>query len=177
MFPFSVKTNLLSLSSPTVYTASGFGLHTCFPALPTLQSALVIPPKMNSSVSGSSKTSLSPIQLVKPNPVWQFPAEGPCHLFLQVNDMLLRILLEKGETGRRGEKGGEKAELNFTDTFYIFWGCIPHSPPSIHKAKVQTCYLWFLYLYYFFSEWIHVRTRGILDLLCLKMFVPVLCFF
>ena len=175
MFPFSVKANLLSLSSPTVHTATGLGLHTCFPAPPTLQAALVIPPKMNSSVSGSSKTSPSLIQPVKPNPVWQFPAEGPCHLFLQVNDMLFRILLEKGETGRRGKKGGEKDELNFTDTFYTLWGCIPHSPPSIHEAKVQTSYLSFLYLYFF--QWIHVRTRWILVLLNLKMFLPVLCFF
>lgn len=150
MFPFSVKANLLSLSSPTVHPASGFGLHTCFPALPTLQSALVIPPKMNSSVSGSSTTSRSPIQPVKPHPVWQFPTEGPCHLFLQVNDMLLGILLEKGETGRKGEKGGDKDELNFTNTSYTLWGCIPHSPPSIHEPKVQTSYLSFLYLYYIF---------------------------
>lgn len=116
MFPFYAKASLLSLSSSTVHTGAGFGLRTCFPALPTLQSTLLTPSKMNSSVSGSSKTSPSPIQPVKPNPMRQFPT-GLCHLIHQGNDKPIRTLQAKGKTGIRGKKGGELNELNFTDNF------------------------------------------------------------
>lgn len=115
-----MKANLLSLSPPAAHTASGFDLHTCFPALPTLQSTLVTLLQMNSEFSSLRQQQNEAL----PHPACQTQScvpEGPCHLFLQVNDKLLRTLLEKGETGRRTRKGGGKDKLNFTDIFNTLW--------------------------------------------------------
>lgn len=95
---------------------------------------------------------LAPPSLSNPNLCVSFPQKVPVTIFPKEKGVLLSMLLDKGETGRRHKKGGGKNRLNFTDTFFTGWGLIPLHPLSTGLKFKQIIYNFYIFN---FLNWIH----------------------